>query len=560
MVKEQLIEWLKSGKDMPVLSCTATKVMKMAVDGASAQELAKVILESPALTAKVLRLVNSPFYGLSQKVSTIQHAIALLGFKMVCNLVLSISIVEAFALKKKGRFDHKRFCRDAFCSAVAADMIARECGCQEPEEVFVLGLLHDIGVLVMATYQPDLFDTVLERKEASGQPMKAIEQEIMGIDHTELGEIIAEQWCLPPAIRLTIRYHHDPDRVVSEHIHAQKLCRIIYLSDIMLEIFRGEDGHRTAQFSREARRFFKFTQDQINSLLNSFVTRVKDLADVFEINTADIRDYYQILQEANTKLGKINIEYDVLVKKLHQEQEKLAVESARVQESEEKYRQLFENASDAIAILDSNEKLLEVNKKFYEMSGYNREEITALSLQNLFSAHDVDKFLKSLGLLKKQGALLKPLNLVAVTKEGKEQDIEVKLSCLCKDGSRTSFQAIIRDVTHRKKEEEIRIQQEKLKAVIEMAGAAAHELAQPMTALLGITELLMLKIAPEYPNYQTIDTIYKQVHKMAETTQKISRITRYIIKEFPGGIKIVDINEASKPSLLNDSNPKTSFN
>jgi PAS domain S-box-containing protein len=327
----------------------------------------------------------------------------------------------------------------------------------------------------------------------------------------------------------------------------------------MLEIFRGEDGHRTAQFSREARRFFKFTQDQINSLLNSFVTRVKGLADVFEINTADIRDYYQILQEANTKLGKINIEYDVLVKKLHQEQEKLAVESARVQESEEKYKQLFENASDAIAILDSNEKLLEVNKKFYEMSGYNREEITALSLQNLFSAHDVDKFLKSLGLLKKQGALLKPLNLVAVTKEGKEQDIEVKLSCLCKDGSQTGFQAIIRDITHRKKEEEIRIQQEKLKAVIEMAGAAAHELAQPMTALLGITELLMLKIAPEDPNYQTINTIYKQVHKMAETTQKISRITRYIIKEFPGGIKIVDINEASKPSL-NDSNPKTSFN
>jgi HD-like signal output (HDOD) protein len=201
MVKKQLIAWLKSGKDIPVLSSTATKVMKMAVDGATAQELAGVILE-----AKVLRLVNSPFYGLSQKISTIQHAIALLGFKMVCNLVLSISIVEAFVLKKKGRFDHKKFCRDAFCSAVAADMIARECGCQEPEEVFVLGLLHDIGVLVMATYQPDLFDTVLERKEASGLPMKAIEQEILGIDHTELGEIIAEQWCLPPAIRLTKKH------------------------------------------------------------------------------------------------------------------------------------------------------------------------------------------------------------------------------------------------------------------------------------------------------------------------------------------------------------------
>ncbi len=559
MVKKQLIEWLKSGKDIPVLSSTATKVMKMAVDGANAQELARVILESPALTAKVLRLVNSPFYGLSQKVSTIQHAITLLGFKMVCNLVLSISIVEAFALKKKGMFDHKKFCRDAFCSAVAADMIARECGYQQPEEVFVLGLLHDIGVLVMATYQPDLFDAVLERKEASGQPMKAIEQEILGVDHTELGEIIAGQWCLPPAMSLTMRYHHHPDLMVSDHSHAQKMCRIIYLSDIMLEIFMGEDGHRTAQFSREAMRFFKFTQDQIDSLLNSFVTRVKDLADVLEINTANIRDYYQILQEANTKLGKINIEYDVLVKKLHQEQEKLAIESARVQESEEKYRQLFENASDAIAILEPSGKLLEVNKKFCEMSGYTREEIATLSLRSLFPMHDVESFLKSLGLLKKQGALLKPLNLVAITKEGKEQNIEVKLSRLCKNGSPTSFQAIIRDVTHRKKEEEIKIQQEKLKAVVEMAGAAAHELSQPMTALLGITELFMLRISSEDPNYQTINTIHKQVHKMAETTQQISRITRYIIKEFPGGIKIVDINEASKPSL-HGSNKKTSFN
>ncbi|MEW6326381.1 MAG: HDOD domain-containing protein [Thermodesulfobacteriota bacterium] len=555
MLKKQLIEWLKSEKDIPVLSSTATKVMRMAVDGATAQELAKVILESPALTAKVLRLVNSPFYGLSQKVSTIQHAITLLGFKMVCNLVLSISIVEAFVLKKKGRFDHKKFCRDAFCSAVAADMIARECGYHEPEEVFVLGLLHDIGVVVMATYQTDVFDIILGKKEASGQPMKMIEQEILGIDHTELGEVIAEQWCLPPAMSLIIRYHHNPDQMVSDDIHAQKLCRIIYLSDIMLEIFRGEDGHRTALFSREAKRFFKFTQDQINSLLNSLVTRVKDLADLFEINTSDIKDYYQILQEANTRLGKINIEYDILVKKLHQEQEKLAVESARVQESEEKYRQLFENASDAIAILDPDGKLLEVNKKFYEMSGYNREDIAALSLQNLFTVYDSDKFLKSLGLLKKQGVLLKPLELIAVTKEGKKQYTEVKLSCLYKDGNGTGFQAIIRDVTHRKKEEEIRVQQEKLKAVIEMAGAAAHELAQPMTALLGITELLMLKIAPEDPNHQTINTIYNQVHKMAETTQKISRITRYIIKEFPGGIKIVDINEASKPSL-NNSNSK----
>ncbi|MFH1147868.1 MAG: HDOD domain-containing protein [Pseudomonadota bacterium] len=545
--KEQILRWVKSGKDLPVLSSTAGKIVRMAVSGADAQKLAEVILESPTLTAKILRMVNSPYYGFANKVATVQHAIVLLGFNAVRNLVLSISIVESFSVKRKGEFDHKKFCRDAFCSAIASDLLARESGYKDLDEIFVLGLLHDIGLLIAAMFAPESFDRVIRSREGSNRSIIEAEREVLGTDHTELGEMISCEWNLPPEIGLAIRFHHSPDQTPADPC-SHKLAQIVYLSNLMTAIFKGEDGRRTSLFTKEAFRLLGLGQDRVNSVLFSFGNKVKELAAIFDIDTDGIKDYHQILQDANGKLGEINMEYDALLKKLRQEQEKLSLESVRLRESEERFRLLFENASDAIAILDLNGGLLQVNEQFCESLGYEKGGIGQLRLQNLLIEKDRNRLTECLAAAgQKNSSPQKALEFTVITQPGDTCNVEVKINCIHKEGCLESFQAIMRDVTERKRKEKSRMERERVKAVIEMASGAAHELAQPMTALMGLSDLLMLKMPPEDKNRKVIKTISNLTHKMAEITQKLGRITRYAIKEFPGGIKIVDIEEASKP-------------
>lgn len=550
--KEQILKWVKSGKDLPVLSSTAKKVVQTALAGANAQKLAEVILESPTLTAKILRLVNSPYYGFTTKVATVQHAIVLLGFKTVRNLVLSISIVESFSVKHKGLFDHKKFCRDAFCSAIAADLLARESGYKDIEEVFVLGLLHDIGLLITAMFSPEMFDRVIRSGEESNRPIIEAEREILGTDHTELGEMISREWNLPSEIGLAIKFHHSPDHAATDP-YSQKLAQIVYLSNLMTDIFKGEDGRRTSLFTKEASRIFGLDQEHIHSVLFSFGSKVKEVAAIFDIDTGGMKDYHQVLQDANAKLGEINMEYDSLLKKLRLEQEKLNLESVRVRESEENFSLLFENASDAIAILDLSGTILQVNEHFLESLGYRKRGVGQLRLQDLVAEKDRNRLTECLTAIKeKNRSPQKPLELIAMTESGGECYVELKINCIYKEGRPEKFQAIMRDVTERKKKEESRVERERVKAIIEMASGAAHELAQPMTAIMGLSDLLMLKMSPTDQNRSMIKTISNLTHRMAEITQKLGRITRYAIKEFPGGIKIVDIEEASRPPY----NPK----
>lgn len=550
-MKDKVLAWLRSGKDLPVLSSTATKVMQLAVKGTVSEKLAAAILESPALTAKVLRLVNSPFYGFSQKVSTVQHAIVLLGFKTVSNLVLSISMIDAFAFEKSGSFSHKKFCRDAFCSAIAADMIARQCGETDFEECFVLGLLHDIGEMVIARFDPESFQDILKDSECNKRSKLEAERLVIGADHAELGEIVSRAWKLPNHILTAIRHHHEPDVELSD-AKTKRLCSILYLSDIMVEIFRGEDGSKSSRFAKEAERLLGFNQDRTNLILFAFAGKVKESAKVFEIGSLEIKDYSDILQEANERLGEINVEYDSLIRKLEEQQGILAKESARVNESEQKYRLLFENASDGIAVLDLKGYVLEANQQLCMMLGLKKDGICGLPLSDFILEKDEQRLLGAFETLRKKSmSFRKGFEIGIRNAIGEERQIEIKLNGLEEKGHIWAFQAILTDVTERKQEEVLRIQKEKLAAVIEMASGASHELAQPMTALLGLIDLLMVRISPTDEHRETIETLSKLTDKMVDITQKLGKITRYIIKEYPGGIKIVDIHEASKPLRFN---------
>jgi HD-like signal output (HDOD) protein len=195
--------------DIPTLPIVATKVTELINDpNSSSGDIADVLKKDQVLTAKVLKLINSPYYGIPGEVTDVKRALAYLGFNTLAQLVLSVSVISLFADKRNGRFSLQDFWKHALGTAVASEVIAKRIGYPKPEECFTCGLLHDIGKIVLLQLAPDEFAKVIELTEREKISFHEAEKRLEVPAHGYLGEYIADKWRLPMVIRMSIRYHH----------------------------------------------------------------------------------------------------------------------------------------------------------------------------------------------------------------------------------------------------------------------------------------------------------------------------------------------------------------
>ncbi|MBI4986016.1 MAG: HDOD domain-containing protein [Rhodocyclales bacterium] len=183
--------------------------------------------QDQALAARVLRVANSPFYGLNSSVATVSEAVVVLGFHAVRSLALAASIVKLLPDSGTQRFDQLAFWRHAVGTGVCARVLAGRIGLDQ-EAAFTAGLLHDIGKLALSAYFPDVVDAILARRDGSGSLMVEAERSCLGFDHAAVGHDLAQLWHFPEAIRLAIRDHHAPERApapLTDIVHvANTLC------------------------------------------------------------------------------------------------------------------------------------------------------------------------------------------------------------------------------------------------------------------------------------------------------------------------------------------------
>ncbi len=201
---------LKGDAALPMLPQVVVKVQKVvAADDSGAKDLANVILSDPSLTSKVLRVVNSAYYGVGkQKVTRVTQAIVVLGFEKVRNLALVLSSYKILRNLAGGKI-LKEYWLHSLATAVTAQSIAQtRQGKIAPEEAFVSGLLHDVGKLILAHYNPQEYQRVVDQV-VEGKSYVDAEKEIFEIDHRDAGLALAEAWRFPPLIQSAIRYHHD---------------------------------------------------------------------------------------------------------------------------------------------------------------------------------------------------------------------------------------------------------------------------------------------------------------------------------------------------------------
>lgn len=197
-------------RELPTLPAVLGKILNAAADpDSSAIDLGRLIAADQSLSAILLKLVNSSYYGFYRQIKTVTQAIVVLGFLEVRNLTLTATAFHAFD-DFPSKYDRQQLWRHSLAVALASDRIAKLLN-RNPEGYFESGLLHDIGKVVLDWLYPDLFRAAVAEAEAKESSIATAEQNVFGMNHAAVGGLLGEYWNLPETVVETIRAHHSPN-------------------------------------------------------------------------------------------------------------------------------------------------------------------------------------------------------------------------------------------------------------------------------------------------------------------------------------------------------------
>ncbi len=235
-MSKTLNDILEKLDSIPTPSFVVSKVMELvAQPGVSASELTEVIEKDPNLTVRVMKLANSAYYGLPQKISTLSHAVMILGFKTVRNLVTSIYMHDAFFTSElKAGISTDKLWWHLIATAIATENISNSVGYINKEEAFLVGMIHDLGKIVIARLFPSYTDAVVQLASASSLTYLQSENKLGIPDHVSVVNHLIEKWGFPHEIQVAVNFHHEPEKVEEENI--KDITYISHAADIVANV------------------------------------------------------------------------------------------------------------------------------------------------------------------------------------------------------------------------------------------------------------------------------------------------------------------------------------
>jgi len=327
MNKEQTIKVLENVKGISTPPTILREILSLINDqDVSNEDLSNIILKDPSLTERLLRIANSSYYGVSRDVTSINQAILIIGLKAVKYFILSITVFNQVTAKKdNSNLDQKHLWTHFLEVAVTSRKIAEHINYEMPEEAYVAGLLHDIGVILLESNFPEEYKTVIENA-GRGEELCQAEKRIFGLDHQEVAAFVTEKWNMPEKLREPLSNHHVYTETDMKDLSV--LGKIIGLADSIAQVPFDEMNNL---YSAEKRLIsMNMLSDELSIESKILIEiHMKLASEVVSSATAmelDMGDAVEILTHSNMRLFNIYLELASLFKERQELSRKMLVE------------------------------------------------------------------------------------------------------------------------------------------------------------------------------------------------------------------------------------------
>ncbi len=304
----ELQEKLNSCPNLPSPPTIALKIIELANDpDADFKHIIQLLNCDPALASKILRIANSPVYPYGKKVGNLHQAMMVIGLNATISLALSFSLVHSLQTTKGTGLDHTLFWKRALMAGTACQVLGNTCKVAEKEELYLAGLLQDLGMLALDQVFPDLY-AAHAGPQSDHESVILYEQESLGLTHGAIGSWLLAQWNLPERLRIAVTGSDDPSRVPAQDDRA-RFAYCVSLSGKIAEIFLRETDDEYLQMVKiQASLLLQLTPEILMEALETIKERFADTERIFETDLQSWDDPQTILESARASLLTRNLQ------------------------------------------------------------------------------------------------------------------------------------------------------------------------------------------------------------------------------------------------------------
>lgn len=334
MITQELRKKIENCHNLPSPPGVATKIIQLANDPeADIARIAEVLALDPAITAKILRIANSPMYARQRKTENLRQALMVIGLNATISLALSFSLLKSWqGTDQDGGLDYPMYWRRALLAATTSHVLARVIGVKDGEELFLACLIQDIGMMALDRAIPDLYAGL-----GQGQGRQAAvverEQQRIGVDHAAVSGWLLERWQFPERTQQVVTASHDPDKLGAQDPNAI-FARCVALSSMIAELFLDTSGARGfAELAQRAQGYFEIDKEGLGELLAEIGKVIPDAESIFDTEILSPSRSEEILEEAREALMLRNLQALQAVDQLKTSAESLEERTKRLEES-----------------------------------------------------------------------------------------------------------------------------------------------------------------------------------------------------------------------------------
>ena len=317
-----LLARIQTCNSLPVLSPLASKILNMCQDDkAETSQLAELISQDPGMAVKILAMANSGYYGGGRhKVTSTLQAVKLLGFVTIANLALSFCLyhlIKGMNAPNTSKINHVQFWRRSIFSSIAGRAIGKHFASPHTELIYLAALLQDIGILALHEVAVEEMETIRAQSPKDHTHLCQLERKYLGVDHSQVGTWLAQQWELPEEFQIAILYSHTPELLETPtDFHA--LVDVVSLSSVIADIWMGPDREAalaTAQEKGLSR--LSIQPEDWGPILDHFIEGIPQLSSFFQTQLGSVDEINQIHHFALQQLAPSHLDSPALKNNSH---------------------------------------------------------------------------------------------------------------------------------------------------------------------------------------------------------------------------------------------------